>query len=153
MRLAAAQAYIEYVADLLDSSDQDRQVEGSVAKLFATEAANSAADLALQALGGYGYCVDYEVEKIRRDARILTIYEGTSEIQQNIIGVFRMRENVRSKGRFYGGHGGRGRAFGERSGGPAVARATRFLSEATNPRVPREAHAPAVRGLRVRRRR
>ena len=76
VRLAAAQAYIEYVADLLDSGTEDRQVEGSVAKLFATEAGNLAADDAVQALGGYGYCVDYEVEKIRRDARILTHLRG-----------------------------------------------------------------------------
>lgn len=130
VKLAAAQAYIEYVADLLDSSDQDRQIEGSVAKLFATEAANVVADLALQALGGYGYCVDFEVEKIRRDARILTIYEGTSEIQQNIIGVFRMRDNVRSKGRFYGALAEEVEPLSD-VGGPAAARAARFLSEAT----------------------
>ena len=131
VKLAAARAYIEYVADLLDSSDVDRQVEGSVAKLFATEAGNLAADLSLQALGGYGYCVDYEVEKIRRDARILTIYEGTSEIQQNIIGVFRMRDNVRSRGRFYGDMAEEVDGLTE-VGGPAVARTARFLSEATN---------------------
>ncbi|RPJ73991.1 MAG: acyl-CoA dehydrogenase [Acidobacteria bacterium] len=130
VRLAAAQAYIEYVADLLDGSEQDRQVEGSVAKLFATEAGNVAADHAVQALGGYGYCVDFEVEKIRRDARILTIYEGTSEIQQSIIGIFRMRESVRSKGRFY-------QAMADETeplagvGGPAVARAARFLADAS----------------------
>lgn len=129
VRLAAAQAYIEYVANLLDSGTADRQVEGSVAKLFATEAANLAADAAVQALGGYGYCVDYQVEKIRRDARILTIYEGTSEIQQNIIGVFRMRENVRSKGHFYTAMADEVEPLTE-VGGPAVARAARFLSEA-----------------------
>ncbi len=130
VRLAAAQAYIEYVADLLDGSEKDRQVEGSVAKLFATEAGNVAADHAVQALGGYGYCVDFEVEKIRRDARILTIYEGTSEIQQSIIGIFRMRESVRSKGRFY-------QAMADEMeplagvGGPAIARAARFLADAS----------------------
>ena len=131
VRLAASQAYIEYVADLLDTGTEDRQVEGSVAKLFATEAGNLAADAAVQALGGYGYCVDFEVEKIRRDARILTIYEGTSEIQQNIIGVFRMRENVRSKGRFYAELANEIETV-EEVGGPAVARAARFLSDATN---------------------
>lgn len=130
VRLAAAQAYIEYVADLLDSGSENRQVEGSVAKLFATEVGNIAADDAVQALGGYGYCVDYEVEKIRRDARILTIYEGTSEIQQNIIGVFRMRENVRSKGRFYSAMAAEVEGWPD-AGGPAIARTARFLSGAT----------------------
>jgi alkylation response protein AidB-like acyl-CoA dehydrogenase len=46
----------------------------------------------VQALGGYGYCVDYEVEKIRRDARILTIYEGTSEIQRLVISTSTLKE-------------------------------------------------------------
>ena len=131
LRLAAAQAYIEYVADLLDSGVEDRQIEGAVAKFFATEAGNVAADDAVQALGGYGYCVDFEVEKIRRDARILRIYEGTSEIMQNIIGVFRMRQSVRSKGEFYSGMAGEVEEF-EDSGGPAVARAARFLSAAVD---------------------
>jgi hypothetical protein len=130
VRLAAAQAYIEYVADLLDSGTTDRQVEGSIAKLFATEVGNIAADHAVQALGGYGYCVDFEVEKIRRDARILTIYEGTSEIQQSIIGIFRMRDCVRSKGQFYTRMADEVEAFAD-AGGPAVARAARFLADAT----------------------
>jgi alkylation response protein AidB-like acyl-CoA dehydrogenase len=128
VRLAAAQAYIEYVADLLDSSEEDRQVEGSVAKLMATEYGNKAADDAIQALGGYGYCAEYEVEKIKRDARILTIYEGTSEIQQNIIGVFRMRQNVKSKGAYYNDLADEVAGF-EHVGGAALARAARFLSE------------------------
>jgi alkylation response protein AidB-like acyl-CoA dehydrogenase len=130
VRLAAARAYIEHVADLLDSGTLDRQVEGSVAKFFATEAGNLAADDAVQALGGYGYCVDYEVEKIRRDARILRIYEGTSEIQQSIISIFRLRENVRARGRFYGGLADEVEGLAE-AGGPLVARAARCLSEAT----------------------
>ena len=129
VRLAAARAYIEYVADLLDGGTADRQVEGSVAKLFATEAGNVAADHAVQALGGYGYCVDFEVEKIRRDARILTIYEGTSEIQQSIIGIFRMREAVKSKGQFYVRMAEEAEPWTE-AGGPAVARAARFLADA-----------------------
>ena len=130
VRLAAAQAYIEYVADLLDSGNTDRQVEGSIAKLYATEVGNIAADAAVQALGGYGYCVDFEVEKIRRDARILTIYEGTSEIQQSIIALFRMRECVRSKGRFYLAMADEVAPFAD-AGGPAVAHAARFLADAT----------------------
>ncbi len=130
VRLAAAQAYIEYVASLLDSSETDRQIEGSVAKLFATEAGNAAAEDAIQALGGYGYCAEYEVEKIKRDTKILTIYEGTSEIQQNIIGVFRMRENVRAKGGFYNGLADRVAGL-EMVNGHLVAGAARLLSECT----------------------
>lgn len=144
VRLAAAEAYIEYVADLLDTSDADRQVEGSVAKLFATEAGNRAAEDAIQALGGYGYCQEYEVEKIKRDARILTIYEGTSEIQQNIIGVFRMRQSVKSKGAFYGAMADEVAPLAD-AGGPAVARAARFLSEvvvlAFQKKLTRQQHA------------
>lgn len=129
VRLAAARAYIEYVADLLDSGNTDRQTEGAIAKIFATEAGNIAADDAVQALGGYGYCVEYEVEKIRRDARILRIYEGTSEILQNIVGLYRMRESVRSKGRFYGAMAEQVEPFAK-AGGPAAAKSARFLSTA-----------------------
>jgi len=130
VKLAAAKAYIEYVADLLDSGDIHRQVEGSVAKYFATEAGSASAEAAIQALGGYGYCAEYQVEKIKRDTRILTIYEGTSEIQQNIIGVFRMRENVRAKGGFYNDLADKVVGL-EDVNGHLVAKAARFLSECT----------------------
>lgn len=59
--------------------------EASMAKLFATEAANRACYDAMQILGGYGYTRDYPIERYTRDARITTIYEGTSEIQRLII--------------------------------------------------------------------
>ena len=55
----------------------------------------------MQALGGYGYINEYEVEKIRRDIKITTIYEGTSEIQQNIISTFRWKSTRKTKGAFY----------------------------------------------------
>jgi alkylation response protein AidB-like acyl-CoA dehydrogenase len=99
--LAAGRAYIEEVALQIDSGDRDKAVEGSVAKLWCTEAGNRAADAALQALGGYGYAREYMVEKFRRDVRITSIYEGTSEIQQSIIGLFRWKALVRSKGTAY----------------------------------------------------
>jgi butyryl-CoA dehydrogenase len=57
----------------------------SMAKLFASETANFCADKALQIHGGYGYSKEYEVERLFRDARITTIYEGTSEIQRLVI--------------------------------------------------------------------
>jgi len=59
--------------------------EASMAKLFATEAANRACYSALQMLGGYGYISDFPVERYARDARITSIYEGTNEIQRVII--------------------------------------------------------------------
>lgn len=59
--------------------------EASMAKVFATEAANRACYESMQILGGYGYTTDYPVERYTRDARITTIYEGTSEIQRLII--------------------------------------------------------------------
>ncbi len=101
VRLEAAAAYMEVQAARLDSGEEDLQVEGSIAKYFATEAGNRAAEDAVQALGGYGYIAEYEVEKIKRDVKITCIYEGTSEIQQSIIGMFRWRSSMKSKWRFY----------------------------------------------------
>jgi alkylation response protein AidB-like acyl-CoA dehydrogenase len=59
--------------------------EASMAKLFATEAANKACYEAIQIFGGYGYTSDFPIERYARDARVTTIYEGTSEIQRLII--------------------------------------------------------------------
>ncbi len=101
IHLEAARAYIEEVADRLDSGEKDLQIEGSIAKLFATESGNACAESAIQALGGYGYIHEYDVEKIKRDVKITTIYEGTSEIQQMIISTFRWRASVKSKWQFY----------------------------------------------------
>jgi len=101
VRLAAADAFISEVADRLDSGEQDLEVEGSIAKLYATESGNKAAEDAIQALGGYGYITEYEVEKIKRDVRITCIYEGTSEIQQTLISTMRWKITRKSKGAFY----------------------------------------------------
>jgi alkylation response protein AidB-like acyl-CoA dehydrogenase len=101
VKLEAARAYIEEVAYRLDSGETDLQCEGAVAKLYATETGNACADAAIQALGGYGYMHEYDVEKIKRDVKITTIYEGTSEIMQLIVSTYRWRETVRSKGGFY----------------------------------------------------
>ena len=59
--------------------------EASMAKLFATEAANKACYQAIQMLGGYGYIRDYPLERYARDVRVTSLYEGTSEIQRLII--------------------------------------------------------------------
>jgi len=59
--------------------------EASMAKLFASELANRAAYKALQIHGGYGYMAEYKIERLYRDARVTTIYEGTSEVQRIVI--------------------------------------------------------------------
>lgn len=59
--------------------------EAAMAKLFSSEAANKVAYLALQIHGGYGYSKEYAIERLYRDARVLSIYEGTSEIQRLVI--------------------------------------------------------------------
>ena len=128
-RIEAARAYTEEVAERLDSGEEDLQVEGSIAKYFATEVGDAMANDGIQALGGYGYIREYEVEKIKRDAKIATIFEGTSEIQQNIISIFRLRETLRSKGGFYSGMSDKLSSLPEQSGGPTVAKAIWLLNE------------------------
>jgi len=128
VRLEAARAFIEATARRLDTEEEDLQVEGSIAKYFATEAGDAMANDAIQAFGGYGYLREYEVEKIKRDVKILTIYEGTSEIQRNIISMFRLRNTVRSKGSFYGEMAEGLDKLPEESGGPLLARAMRILN-------------------------
>ncbi|MFJ6741970.1 acyl-CoA dehydrogenase family protein [Streptomyces sp. NPDC091279] len=73
------------VADLIDRGEPFA-VESSKAKLFASEAAVRAASNALQVFGGYGYIDEYPVGKLLRDARVMTLYEGTSQIQKLLIG-------------------------------------------------------------------
>ncbi|WP_282693743.1 acyl-CoA dehydrogenase family protein [Streptomyces sp. CC208A] len=73
------------VADLIDRGE-DFATAASKAKLYASEAAVRAASNALQVFGGYGYIDEYPVGKLLRDARVMTLYEGTSQIQKLIIG-------------------------------------------------------------------
>ncbi len=73
------------VADLVDRG-RDFATAASQAKLFASEAAVRASNNALQVYGGYGYIDEYPVGKLVRDARVMTLYEGTSQIQKLIIG-------------------------------------------------------------------
>jgi alkylation response protein AidB-like acyl-CoA dehydrogenase len=70
-------------------------------KDFATEASHAAADAAIKAHGGYGYTHDYVVEKIKRDVRITTIYEGTSEIMEITTARGRWQEHLKTGGDYY----------------------------------------------------
>ena len=101
VRLEAARAYIEWVADRLDGDEEGLATEGAVAKYLATEAGNKTAEDAIQALGGYGYTREYMVEKIKRDVRITTIYEGTSEIMEWTIARDRWQLHLKSRGQYY----------------------------------------------------
>ena len=129
VQLEAARAYIEEVARRLDTNEEDLQVEGSIAKYFSTEAGDAMANDGIQAFGGYGYIREYEVEKIKRDVKILTIYEGTSEIQRNIISMFRLRTTVRSKGGFYREMADRLSKLPEDTGGPTLAKAILIMND------------------------
>jgi alkylation response protein AidB-like acyl-CoA dehydrogenase len=99
--LEAARATIEETAERIDAGEGALNTEGAIAKLLATEAGNAAADAAIQALGGYGYTHEYIVEKIRRDVRITTIYEGTSEIMEMTIARDRWQQHLKTRGDHY----------------------------------------------------
>jgi hypothetical protein len=73
-------------AGMLKDEGKPNGTETSVAKVFATESAVECANLAIQVHGGSGYVDDYPVERYLRDARVTTLYEGTSQIQKLIIG-------------------------------------------------------------------
>ena len=82
--LEAARLLLLQAAHLKDQ-DKNFMKAASMAKLFASEAANRACYDAIQILGGYGYSREYPLERMARDVRVCTIYEGTSEIQRLII--------------------------------------------------------------------
>jgi alkylation response protein AidB-like acyl-CoA dehydrogenase len=100
-RLEAARAYIEQTAERIDAGEGSLNTEGAIAKYMATEAGNQAADASIQALGGYGYTHEYMVEKISRDVRITTIYEGTSEIMEMTISRDRWQLHLKTRGQHY----------------------------------------------------
>ena len=100
-RLEAARSYIEETAERIDAGEGSLNTEGAIAKYMATEAGNMAADASIQALGGYGYTHEYMVEKIKRDVRITTIYEGTSEIMEMTIARDRWQLHLKTRGQRY----------------------------------------------------
>jgi alkylation response protein AidB-like acyl-CoA dehydrogenase len=100
-RLEAGRAFIEATAERIDAGEENLQTEGAIAKYMSTEAGNSAAEASIQALGGYGYTHEYMVEKIKRDVRITTIYEGTSEIMEMTISRDRWQLHLKTRGQHY----------------------------------------------------
>jgi alkylation response protein AidB-like acyl-CoA dehydrogenase len=90
--IEAARALIYSVARLVDSGAKDVSKESAMAKLFATDMAMKVTTDAVQVMGGSGYMKEYPVEKMMRDAKILQIYEGTNQIQRNVIGQALIKE-------------------------------------------------------------
>jgi len=86
IQIEAARALVYSVARYIDSGAKDITKASAMAKTFATDVAMKVTVDAVQVMGGSGYMKDYPVEKMMRDAKILQIYEGTNQIQRNVIG-------------------------------------------------------------------
>jgi alkylation response protein AidB-like acyl-CoA dehydrogenase len=96
-QIEAARALVYCVARFVDSGAKDISQETAMSKLFASDMAMKVTIDAVQILGGYGYMRDYPVEKMMRDAKITQIYEGTNQIQRNVIALEMLKK--RAKGR------------------------------------------------------
>ena len=88
-QVEAARALVYAVARYVDQSTNPKEISkvSGMSKVFASDVAMKVTTDAVQVFGGYGYMRDYPVEKMMRDAKILQIYEGTNQIQRNIIGL------------------------------------------------------------------
>ncbi|WP_319589002.1 acyl-CoA dehydrogenase family protein [uncultured Desulfobulbus sp.] len=86
IQLEAGRALVYGAAKHIDAHPKDMSKVSSMCKVFATDMAMKVTTDAVQVLGGYGYMKEYPVEKMMRDAKILQIYEGTNQIQRNVIG-------------------------------------------------------------------
>jgi len=84
--LAMCEAWLWHVARMVDSGAADFGVEASMLKMRASDLAMRIATDAVQLYGGYGYCKDYRVERLMRDAKITQIWEGTNQIHRQLIG-------------------------------------------------------------------
>ncbi|MHB8174803.1 MAG: acyl-CoA dehydrogenase family protein [Nitrospirota bacterium] len=93
----AARALVYSVAKYIDSDPKDVSKASAMAKLFSSDVAMKVTVDAVQIMGGYGYMREYPVEKMMRDAKILQIYEGTNQIQRNVIGAALIKEAAGKK--------------------------------------------------------
>jgi alkylation response protein AidB-like acyl-CoA dehydrogenase len=84
--LAMAEVWLDYVCGLVDQGLDDVNLQSSMAKMRASDLAMRIATDAVQMFGGYGYCRDYRVERLMRDAKITQIWEGTNQLHRQLIG-------------------------------------------------------------------
>ncbi|MBW2221881.1 MAG: acyl-CoA dehydrogenase family protein [Deltaproteobacteria bacterium] len=92
--IEAARALTYLAARTADNNSKDLSKVSSMSKLFATDVAMRVTTDVVQIFGGYGYMREYPVEKMMRDAKILQIYEGTNQIQRNVIGQHLIKESA-----------------------------------------------------------
>ncbi len=97
IQIEAARSLVYSVARFIDSGAKDVSKESAIAKTFATDICMNVTTDAVQVMGGAGYMREYPVEKMMRDAKILQIYEGTNQIQRNVIAQALIRETVKKK--------------------------------------------------------
>ncbi len=99
MQIEAAKALIYSLAERIDRGDtKDIGHLSAMCKVMASDVAMKVTTDAVQIFGGYGYMTDYPVEKMMRDAKITQIYEGTNQIQRNVIGSWLVKEAARLAG-------------------------------------------------------
>ena len=84
--LALVEVWLDHVAGLISQDAQEYSQEASIAKMRASDLAMRMTTEAVQMHGGYGYCTDYRVERLMRDAKITQIWEGTNQIHRQLIG-------------------------------------------------------------------
>ncbi|HEX2965283.1 MAG TPA: acyl-CoA dehydrogenase family protein [Syntrophorhabdaceae bacterium] len=92
IQVEAARALVYSVARFIDSKPKDFSKVSAMSKVFPSDIAMKVVVDAIQVFGGYGYMKEYPVEKMMRDAKILQIYEGTNQIQRNIIALELIKE-------------------------------------------------------------
>jgi alkylation response protein AidB-like acyl-CoA dehydrogenase len=83
---ALVDGWLDHVAGLVEEGETDFGLEASMAKLRASDLAMRMTTEAVQMHGGYGYCADYRVERLMRDAKITQIWEGTNQVHRQLIG-------------------------------------------------------------------
>jgi alkylation response protein AidB-like acyl-CoA dehydrogenase len=96
-QVEASRALVYAVARYIDSNPRDFSKVSAMSKVFPSDAAMKVVVDAVQIFGGYGYMKEYPVEKMMRDAKILQIYEGTNQIQRNVIGLELIKESAQKR--------------------------------------------------------
>ncbi|HDK41140.1 MAG TPA: acyl-CoA dehydrogenase, partial [Nitrospirae bacterium] len=97
IQIEASRSLVYSVSKFIDSGAKDVTKESAMAKVYATDVAMKVTVDAVQVMGGAGYMREYPVEKMMRDAKILQIYEGTNQIQRNVIGQALIKETAKMR--------------------------------------------------------